>query len=70
MAWFDVAPADCKVSLEEVKDSNLIKSLLTPDVDLMDSTGAFNPLKDGEKDSLSLGVGFTAISGSFPIPVE
>jgi len=67
---FDNAPADCAVSLEEVKESNLIKSLLTPDVDLLDAGGNYNPLSDGEKDSLSLGVGFTAISGTFTIPAQ
>lgn len=65
---FDNAPEDCQVSLDEIKNSNLIKSLLTPDVDLLDANGNYNPLSDGEKDSLSLGVGFTAITGTFTIP--
>lgn len=65
---FDTNPADCTVSLDEIKNSNLIKSLLTPDVDLLDAGGNYNPLSDGEKDSLSLGVGFSATTGTYTIP--
>ncbi len=65
---FDADPVDCSVSLDEIKESNLIKSLLTADVDLLNESGAYDPLSDGVKDSLSLGVGFTAITGTFTIP--
>ncbi|RMH39808.1 MAG: hypothetical protein D6689_15610 [Deltaproteobacteria bacterium] len=59
---------DCQVSLDELKNNDLISSLLSPDVDLLDASGKFNPRDDGVKDSLSLGVGFTAVGASFDIP--
>ncbi len=43
-------------------------SLLSPDVDRLDETGAFKPRRDGIKDSLSIGLGFTAVPASFSAP--
>lgn len=64
-------PQDCMVTLEELKNNSLISSLLAPDVDLFDgdpSAGNFAPRKDGVKDALSLGIGFTAVPGTFTNP--
>lgn len=60
---------DCQISLDEVRNS-LIGSLLAPDIDLFDSNNgdAFDPMKDGIKDSLSLGVGFTMLGAQFELP--
>jgi hypothetical protein len=63
-------PQDCVVTLEELKNNSLISSLLAPDVDLFDgdpSANKFDPRKDGVKDSLSLGIGFTATGGTFTL---
>jgi hypothetical protein len=59
---------DCAVDLEELKTNSLIASLLAPDVDLLDGAGKFNPRQDDTKDSLSLGIGFTGVNGTFPAP--
>lgn len=59
---------DCLVSEQEIRDSTLVQSLLAPDLDLFDATGAFNPLSDGVKDSLSIGVCFTAVGAFFTLP--
>lgn len=75
---FDDESRDCKVTLEELKANSLVSSQLAPDVDLLNCPNQdsppkeceFNPRKDGVKDSLSLGIGFTAISGSFSLPAS
>jgi hypothetical protein len=50
---------DCAVTEEEIRNDSLIVTLLRPDVD----TDC-----DGSKDSLSVGVGATAIKGTFTVP--
>lgn len=65
LRYFDTNPKDGQVSLEELRNSNLLRSLLRPDVDLFDSEGRHNPQCDGEKDALSFGVSFTAVRASF-----
>jgi len=65
VGFFDTDPIDCEVSLAEITSSNLIKSLLTVDVDLYDGDGRHNPLCDGVKESMSFGVSFTAVRATF-----
>jgi hypothetical protein len=55
---FDTAPADCMVSVAEVKSNSLIMSLLAPDVTI-----------DG-KMALSLGIKVAAEKATFTIPGE
>jgi hypothetical protein len=57
---FDKAPVDCDVSEDEVKNSPFIKTLLGADLDLLPPSG--------EYDSLSVGVGVTAVQGTYPQP--
>jgi hypothetical protein len=64
------ADGSCDLSLEELQESSLINALLAPDVDLLDAEGFYNPNKDGVLDSVSLGVGFTAVSASFIPPAD
>ena len=45
-----------------------VAALLAPDVDLLNANGDFAPNEDGFADSLSIGLGFTAIKGEFTIP--
>lgn len=54
---------DCVVTLEEIQNNSIVRSALTPDVDLFDASGAFTP--DGMNDSLSIGLGFTATTATF-----
>lgn len=56
LGLFDTMPKDCAVSIDEIKNNNVIMSLLAPDVKI-----------DGV-DALSLGVKATAVKGSFPLP--
>ncbi len=60
--------SDCLVSVDEIRNNALIASLVAPDVDLFDASGAFNPRQDGVNDSLSVGVCFTAVGASFVLP--
>jgi hypothetical protein len=69
MDLFDT-DGSCEVTLEEFRNNSLIASLLAPDVDLLDETGAFNPRQDGVDDSLSLGIGFSAVGATFRVPTE
>jgi hypothetical protein len=59
---------DCMVSFEEFRNNFLIALLINPDVDLFDDSGAFNPNSDGVPDALSLGLGFSAVTATFPVP--
>ena len=53
---------DGMVPVEEFSQNDLIESTVgNPDLDLFDAGGAFNPNVDGVKDSLSLGLGFSAV---------
>ncbi len=62
---------DCMVPLEELNANSLIDATIrNPDLDLLDATGAFNPNSDGVNDSLSIGVGFSAVGATFPLPAN
>ena len=50
---------DLVITDQELLDSPLVQTVLAPDVDLFDAEGA--PGHDGVADSLSLGIGFTAV---------
>lgn len=52
---------DFVITLDELRDNDLISALLGPDVDLYDEDGAFAPRTDGWNDALSVGLGFTAV---------
>jgi len=59
---------NCDISLSELENNSLISTLLAPDLDLLDAKGNFNPNSDGVLDSLSLGIGFTAVKATFTPP--
>ena len=52
----------------ELENHFLVKVAVTPDLDLLDASGVFNPNQDGVKDSLSIGLGFTCASANFTAP--
>lgn len=52
---------DCVITADELRDSSLLSSLFAPDVDLFDQNGDLNPRQDGIEDSLSIGIGLTAV---------
>ncbi len=53
LALFDTTPADCLISLPEIQDNSIIKTLLAPDVII------------NGVEALSLGIGVTAVKGAF-----
>ena len=57
---------DNKIDTCEVGTSGLIQNVLAPDVQMFDAAGNYHPNKDNtNKDSLSIGVGFTAVPATF-----
>lgn len=60
-------PMTCKILPEEVKSSSLIQSVLMPDAQLFDQDGVtWKPVAKGpNKDSLTVGLGFTAVKANF-----
>ena len=69
LTLFD-ANGDCTVTTEELLASDLVDGTIrNPDLDLFDGdSDEFNPNQDGVKDSISLGVGFSAVAGTFDVP--
>ena len=54
------------ISVCEVSTAGLIQNVLAPDVQMFDASGAYAPNKDNTtKDSLSLGLAFTAVGATF-----
>ena len=50
-------------------ENNILPKLaISPDLDLLDASGKFNPRQDGVKDSLSLGLGFTCVPATLTVP--
>lgn len=60
------ADHDGAVTLVELATSSLLSTLLALDVDLLDASG--DPGHDGTPDSLSVGIGFTAVGATFSAP--
>jgi hypothetical protein len=57
---------DGTVTEQELESNTLIQTLLAPDVDLLDSAGNYGPSAgNANKDSLSVGIGFTAVKATF-----
>jgi len=57
---------DEKIDICEVSTAGLIQNVLAPDVQMFDASGKYAPNKDNTmKDSLSLGLAFTAVGATF-----
>lgn len=61
--------SDCEITGAELAANDLVANGLAPDVDMFNGT-KFEPGVDGEPDSLSMGVGFTAVPATFDRPNE
>lgn len=61
---------DKTITTEELEKNPVLMIALSPDLDLLDSTGEFNPGQDGTKDSYSIGLGFTCVPANFVTPEE
>jgi hypothetical protein len=69
LAAFD-ADQNGTISSTELENNILFKAAVSPDLDLLDASGQFNPNQDGVKDSLSVGLGFTCVPANFTAPGE
>ena len=57
------------ITVQELENHPLLMIVLSPDLDLLDASGKFNPNQDGVKDSYSLGLGFTCVPAAFTAPL-
>ena len=58
------------ITIQELENNPLLMIAVSPDLDLLDASGNFNPGQDGVKDSYSVGLGFTCVSATFTAPVD
>ncbi len=65
----DPADDDCEVTEEQFKNQPIIKGLLGPDLNLFNGE-AYDPGVDNTLDAVSIGLGFTAVPGSFSLPAN
>lgn len=57
---------DGSITAQEVQSNSLLQALLAPDVDLLDASGNLDPNPNqASPDSVSVGIGFTAVKASF-----
>ncbi len=56
------------ITVQELENNPLLMLAISPDLDLLDASGKFNPGQDGEKDSYSVGLGFTCVPAIFTAP--
>ncbi len=56
------------ITTQELENNPLLMIAISPDLDLLDASGKFNPNQDGVKDSYSVGLGFTCVTANFTAP--
>lgn len=59
---------DGSITAQELERNPILLIAVSPDLDLLDSSGKFNPDQDGVKDSYSIGLGFTCVPATFVVP--
>ena len=64
LGLFDV-DGDGALTLDEVRNNELVQTLVEPDLDLFDADGLMAPGCDEVPESLSFAVGFTAVPAQF-----
>jgi len=57
------------ITAQELENNPVLMMSISPDMDLLDASGKFNPGQDGVKDSYSLGLGFTCVPAVFTAPL-
>jgi len=60
---------DGTITIQELENNPLLMIAISPDLDLLDASGNFNPNQDSVKDSYSLGLGFTCVPATFTAPL-
>ena len=58
------------ITTQELEKNIILMIAISPDLDLLDSSGEFNPGQDGVNDSYSIGLGFTCLPASFVLPID
>ncbi len=58
------------ITAQELESNPLLMLAVSPDLDLLDGSGEFNPGQDGAKDSYSVGLGFTCVPATFTVPED
>jgi hypothetical protein len=56
------------ITVQELENNPLLMIAISPDLDLLDASGKFNPNQDGVKDAYSVGLGFTCVPATFIAP--
>lgn len=56
------------ITAQELENNPLLMLAVSPDLDLFDGSGKFNPNQDGAKDSYSVGLGFACVPATFTAP--
>jgi hypothetical protein len=56
------------ITIQELENNPMLMIAVSPDMDLLDASGKFNPSQDGVKDSYSVGLGFTCVPATFTAP--
>jgi hypothetical protein len=56
------------VTTQEIENNPMLMLAISPDLDLLDASGKFDPNQDGVKDSYSVGLGFTCVPATFTAP--
>ena len=59
---------DGTITAQELQKNPVLMIAVSPDLDLLDASGKFNPGQDGVKDSYSIGLGFTCVPAAFVVP--
>jgi hypothetical protein len=59
---------DGTITVLELENNPVFMLAITPDLDLLDAAGKFNPGQDGVKDAYSVGLGFTCAPATFSAP--
>jgi hypothetical protein len=58
------------ITAQELEKNPVLMVAISPDLDLLDTSGKFNPGQDGVNDSYSIGFGFTCVPAAFVVPEE
>jgi len=61
---------DKTITTQELENNPMLMIAISPDLDLLDANSNFNPGQDGEKESYSIGLGFTCVPASFILAGE
>jgi hypothetical protein len=58
---------DGMITTQELENNPVFMLAISPDLDLLDPSGKFNPGQDGVKDSYSIGLGFTCVPATWDL---